>query len=200
MSHLLSNYKSFSEMYILVRIIALIFHSSLSVWRACACWRILVSMYIDINSIASYQIDIPRSRSSTLGVERQTTILKLGSEPALELPWWKRVMSPLTYGAISRVGGLILVCEAGYCPWKISQAVKYTFAKCFHFGSFLDCFSFRFQSNIRGPIFILPVKTKIRLMCFLGVLRSGFLRPITGSIICRFDHRYRFFKSLLFIM
>ncbi len=155
MSHLLSNYKSFSEMYILVRIIALIFHSSLSVWRACAWWRILVSMYIDINSIASYQIDIPRSRSSTLGVERQTSILKLGSEPALELPWWKRVMSPLTYGAISRVGGLILVCEAGYCPWKISQAVKYTFAKCFHFGSFLDFFLFFVQvlKQHTGPYF-----------------------------------------------
>ncbi len=33
MSHLLSKYKYLSEMYILVRIIALIFHCSLSVWR-----------------------------------------------------------------------------------------------------------------------------------------------------------------------
>ncbi len=37
-SHLLSNYKYFSEMYILVIIIAFLLHA-LSVWRACARWR-----------------------------------------------------------------------------------------------------------------------------------------------------------------
>ncbi len=40
MSHLLSNYKYFSKMYILVRVIALLFHCAPSVWRARSKWSL----------------------------------------------------------------------------------------------------------------------------------------------------------------